>query len=441
MATTEVLLPLMGEGVNEANISSWLVAEGDKVTKDAPLLEVSTDKVDTEIPAPADGILLKIKAAEGDTVVVDQVLAVIGDSAGESIEDSKTHKNSVADAKTEPKQTEKPAATAAKGGQTSDVRSSPLVRKIAAENEIDLSRVTGTGLHGRITKRDVLAYLEAGDSSESTDRGLAVTSQSSTSAPARSETATTATEHRLSTSVDSDGQELLEGVPVDRQPMSRMRQLIAKHMIDSVRISPHVTTTFEVDMHQVVETREQYKDEFFKTEGFKLTYTPFLLYAATQAIKKFPIVNCSLDGQDILYKKDINLGCAVALENGLIVPVIKKAGDLSLSGIARRLNDLVVRARAKKLKPDEVQGGTFSVTNPGGYGSLTSNPIINQPQVAILGIGSIVKRPVVYQDMIAIRPQMLVSLTFDHRVIDGEGGAKYLAYMRELLENFDAKPL
>lgn len=439
MATTEVLLPLMGEGVNEANISGWLVAEGEKVKKDAPLLEVSTDKVDTEIPAPADGILIAIKANEGDTVVVDQVLAIIADSASEvdtASSSSPEVKNSVAP--------EQPAArtevsTAAATSNPSTVRSSPLVRKIAAENKVNLEQVAGSGLHGRITKKDILSFIDGDQESR------AITTSPTTNS-AETETAPTSrqdspVETGLATTKDDDGTEYLEGVAVDRQPMSRMRQLIAKHMVDSVRTSPHVTTTFEVDMHQVVAMREEFKDEFFQTEGFKLTFTPFLLYAATQAIKKFPIVNTSLDGNDILYKKDINLGCAVALDNGLIVPVIKRAGELSLLGIARRLNDLVVRARAKKLKPDEVQGGTFSVTNPGGYGSLTSNPIINQPQVAILGIGSIVKRPVVFNDMIAIRPQMLVSLTFDHRVIDGEGGAKYLACLRDELEGFEAKPI
>ena len=220
-----------------------------------------------------------------------------------------------------------------------------------------------------------------------------------------------------------------------------MRRLIADHMVESVRTSPHVTTVFEMDMHKVVRMREQYKDQFFKEEGFKLTFTPFLIHAAVEAIKQFPLVNSSLDGYDLLMKKDINIGCAVALDGGLIVPVIKKAGELSLLGIARRLNDLVVRARSKKLKPDDVQGGTFTVTNPGGYGSITSNPIINQPQVAILGIGTIVKRPVVIDDMIGVRPQMMASLTFDHRVIDGEVGAKYLAAMKECLENYSVPPL
>ncbi|RZA19900.1 MAG: 2-oxo acid dehydrogenase subunit E2, partial [Proteobacteria bacterium] len=233
----------------------------------------------------------------------------------------------------------------------------------------------------------------------------------------------------------------LEGVAVRREPMTRMRQLIADHMVESVRVSPHVTTVFEIDLHKVWDIREKYKDSFHKTEGFKLTLTHFFIHAAVQAIKKHPIVNTSVDGYDVLWKKDINMGCAVAIDNGLIVPVIKNAGDLNLLGIARRLNDLIVRARTKKLKAEDIQGGTFTVTNPGGWGSITSNPIINQPQVAILGIGAAIKRPVVVKDMIAIRPMMLMSLTFDHRVIDGEGGAKYLATLKEIIENYSDLPV
>ena len=286
---------------------------------------------------------------------------------------------------------------------------------MAQEHGIDLGKVRGTGLFGRITKRDLVAYTENSNSSENIP-----------SVPISSS---------LSVKTDKAGEEFLEGVRVYREPLSRMRRLIADHMVESVRTSPHVTTVFEIDMHKVSCLRNKEKSQFLRDEGFKLTYTPFLIKAAVDAIRQYPIVNSSLDGYDLLMKKDINIGCAVALDGGLIVPVIKGAGDLSVAGIARKLDDLVARARAKKLKPDEVQGGTFSITNPGGFGSLTSNPIINQPQVAILGIGSIVKRPVVIDDMIAIRPQMLASLTFDHRVIDGEVGAKFLASFRDSLEN------
>ena len=444
MATTEVLLPLMGEGVNEATVSSWLVQVGGKVSKDSPLLEVSTDKVDTEIPAPADGFLLKTLVHDGDTVEVNQVLAVIADSMDESAENASSGSSAPKAAKQEsaPAATQKPAA-APVSKQSHDVKSSPLVRKIAAEKGIDLSQVHGTGLHGRITKKDVLSYVEQSASSAA-PQPVATTSPSAPAAAPAAKQATQShgvTHPNLPTVTNADGIETLEGVTVRRQPLSRMRKLIADHMVESVRTSPHVTTVFEMDMHKVVKMREAYKDRFFKEEGFKLTFTPFLIHAAVEAIKQFPIVNSSLDGYDLLMKKDINIGCAVALDGGLIVPVIKQAGELSLLGIARRLNDLVVRARSKNLKPDDVQGGTFTVTNPGGYGSITSNPIINQPQVAILGIGTIVKRPVVVDDMIAIRPQMMASLTFDHRVIDGEVGAKYLAAMKNCLENYSTPPL
>ncbi len=304
---------------------------------------------------------------------------------------------------------------------------------MAQERGIDLNQVRGSGMHGRITKKDLLDFEQ--DTPQVLSKPAPVVTAP---APVPMPVATPQTQLKLRS---VDGQELLEGVPVRREPMTRMRQLIADHMIESVRVSPHVTTVFEMDLHQIVKLREKHGAEFQKREGFKLTFTPFFIHAAVQAIKKHPIVNTSVDGYDILWKKDINIGCAVALDNGLIVPVIKQAGDLSLAGVARRLNDLVVRARNKKLKPDDVQGGTFSITNPGGWGSITSNPIINQPQVAMLGIGAIVKRPVVIDDMIAIRPMMMVSLTFDHRVIDGEGGSKYLATFKEIIENYREVPM
>jgi pyruvate/2-oxoglutarate dehydrogenase complex dihydrolipoamide acyltransferase (E2) component len=238
-----------------------------------------------------------------------------------------------------------------------------------------------------------------------------------------------------------NGKETLEGVPVRREKMTKMRRLIAEHMVESVRVSPHVTTTFEIDLHKVVAMREKCKKSFAAREGFNLTYTPLLIAAAVEAIKKFPIVNSSVDGDEILWKDSINIGCAVALGSegggGLIVPVIKNAGQKSVVEICRSLNDLATRARAKKLQADEVIGGTFSVTNPGGWGSITSNPIINQPQVAMLGIGAIVKRPVVIEnEQIVVRPMMMASLTFDHRVIDGEGGAMWLAEYKKILETW-----
>jgi 2-oxoglutarate dehydrogenase E2 component (dihydrolipoamide succinyltransferase) len=432
---TEVLMPLMGEGVHEATLTNWLIKEGETVTKDSPLLEVSTDKVDTEIPAPATGILVKVLVPVGSVVKVDQALAIISSESGATVSTELPAAPSSTASTTPPiprdKETE--SVSADEPHDDTPLRSSPLVRKMAQERGINLNQVRGSGMHGRITKKDLLDFEQ--DTPQ-------VLSKPAPSAPVPASTpmpmATPQTQLKLST---VDGQELLEGVPVRREPMSRMRQLIADHMVESVRVSPHVTTVFEMDLHQIVKLREKHGAEFQKREGFKLTFTPFFIHAAVQAIKKHPIINTSVDGYDVLWKKDINIGCAVALENGLIVPVIKQAGDLSLAGVARRLNDLVVRARNKKLKPDDVQGGTFSITNPGGWGSITSNPIINQPQVAMLGIGAIVKRPVVIEDMIAIRPMMMVSLTFDHRVIDGEGGAKYLATFKEIIENYREVPL
>lgn len=422
---SEVLMPLMGEGVHEATLTNWLVKEGSKVEKDAPLLELSTDKVDTEIPSPASGYLVKVQVKVGTVVKVNQLLAYIADSATAQVE---TATPKAADSA--PSVDKSAAATSTASPQvpyepSELVRSSPLVRKIAKDQGIDLAQVQGSGLHGRITKNDILGFREP---PETTGKAALPTPSQAHPAPALSTT-------RL------NGEERLEGVAVRREPMTRMRQLIADHMVESVRVSPHVTTVFEIDLHRIWAIRESYKDSFFKNEGFKLTLTHFFIHAAVQAIKLHPIVNTSVDGYDILWKKDINLGCAVAVDKGLIVPVIKNAGDLNLLGIARNLNDLIVRARNKKLKADDIQGGTFTVTNPGGWGSITSNPIINQPQVAILGIGAAVKRPVVVDDMIAIRPMMLMSLTFDHRAIDGEGGAKYLASLKDIIENYRELPV
>ncbi len=434
---TEVLMPLMGEGVNEATLVRWLKNIGDKVEKAEPLLEVSTDKVDTEIPSPAAGYLLQTNAAAGEQVEVNSILAVLGATA-DTIVPTGSQKRAGTDkrAGATPSQ-----AMAASGNATtatntpsslSDadptyftgtggrLRASPLVRKMARDMSVDLQAIDGSGIGGRITKRDLLSHHQR--------RG-----------PLPSTVSAHTTSDKLATQV-KDGKEYLEGVPVRREKMSKIRQLTAEHMVRSTRVSPHVTTTFEIDVHRIATSLEKHKAAFLTRTGFKLTYTAYFIHAAVQAIKQHPIVNVSVDGDDILHKDDINVGCAVALPTGLIVPVIKNAGDLSLSGIAGKLNDLVTRARNKKLLPEDVQGGTFSITNPGGWGSIMSNPIINQPQVAILGIGAVVKRPVVLDDSIAIRPMMMMSLTFDHRVIDGEGGAKYLATLKEIIESYSETP-
>lgn len=438
---TEVLLPSMGEGVAEATVVKWLKKTGEPVNKDEPLLEVSTDKVDTEIPAPASGTLLQTTALEGATVEVNQTIGWIGPKGAQIPENSDRGQKSsssgaakslsTAAAMQQKNQTQGSAARPATSFFSDDSvvrRSSPLVRKMARDLGIDLRRVPGSGLNGRITKVDIETWQQ--------NPSVHQTHQSFTA------------EKPLLARVDTtqtNGQELLEGVPVRREKMTKMRRLIAEHMVDSVRVSPHVTTVFEIDLQKVVLMRERAKKTFAEREGFNLTFTPFLIRAAVEAIKKFPIVNVSVDGDEVLWKDQINIGCAVALGSegggGLIVPVIKKAQDKNLRDICKSLNDLASRARAKKLLPDEVIGGTFSVTNPGGWGSITSNPIINQPQVAMLGIGAIIKRAVVIDnDQIVIRPMMMASLTFDHRVIDGEGGAMWLAEYKRILENWSEEP-
>ncbi len=424
---TEVLMPLMGEGVHEAILTNWLVKEGAKVEKDSPLLELSSDKVDTEIAAPASGYLIKILVTKGTTVNVGQVLAHIGGSPDAKAGPSPAPAHSEQASAPLASIPAKPFAIGPDTDSETPLRSSPLVRKIAKDRGIDLRQIEGSGMHGRITKKDILDFAD----------GPAAIPVATPQASPQSKPSPASPLNLAKLGED----ESLDGVAVRREPMTRMRQLIADHMVESIRVSPHVTTVFEIDLHRVWKLREECKDSFFAAEGFKLTLTHFFIHAAVQAIKQHPIVNTSVDGYDILWKKAINVGCAVALDNGLIVPVIKNAGDLNLLGIARRMNDLVVRARSKKLKAEDIQGGTFTITNPGGWGSITSNPIINQPQVAILGIGAAVKRPVVIDDMIAIRPMMLMSLTFDHRAIDGEGGARYLATLKQVIENYQDLPL
>jgi 2-oxoglutarate dehydrogenase E2 component (dihydrolipoamide succinyltransferase) len=437
----------MGEGITEASLVKWLKKPGEKITKGEPLVEVSTDKVDTEIPSPVDGYVVGTFADEGMTVAVNALLAHIGPTpdakasplvkaspVGASTSPAPTPVQSTAVpsrplANTEPEskavlQPEPHAEVGANGGK---LRSSPLVRKLAKDRGVDLSQVAGTGLGGRITRRDLEAFVPK-------PGGLVTPSASKDSFGSLQGVPAHLEYGRLSTKV-AEGRETLEGVPVRREKMSKMRALIAEHMVRSVRTSPHVTTVFEIDMHRAETLRARVKHSFQAKEGFGLTYTAIFAYLASQAIKRHPIVNVSIDGEDILWKDQINLGVAVAIDSGLIVPVIRNAGELNLTGMAKRLNDIVTRARSKKLVPDDVQGGTFTVTNPGMFGSLVSSPIINQPQVAILSIGAIIKRPVIIHDMIAVRPLVQVGLTFDHRVVDGEGGARFLATFKELAES------
>ncbi len=451
----EVVVPLMGEGIFEATLVKWLKKPGDKVEKDEPLLEVSTDKVDTEIPAIAGGYVIALYAQASDVVLVDQVIAHIGASPDEKV---------TAPARATPAKspTPNPSHVSAGPGQKSgaanksamsigsqmttlgarpayqtatvplelagSVRSSPLVRRMASEMGVDLRFVEGTGQFSRITKQDLQQFLSGGGSRVPR---VELTGSSPESSVAQADMAPFRVKTR-----ESDGVETLEGVGVRREPMTKMRKLIADHMVQSIRTSAHVTTTIEIDLEKVVQLRRDKNEIFSERNGFKLTFTPFFLHAAIQAIKKDMIFNCSVDGYDILWKDDINLGCAVAIDEGLIVPVIKKAQDLSLTDIAGRLNDLAIRARSKSLKPDEVKGGTFSVTNPGMFGCLVSTPIINQPQVAIMSVGGIIRRPVVVEnDQIAIRSIASLGITFDHRVIDGQGGARFLSNIKNALES------
>ncbi len=440
--STEVLMPSMGEGITAATLVKWLKKVGEEVQKNEPLLEVSTDKVDTEIPAPASGFVVELFAKDGDEVAVNAVIATIAAEKGAAGAKASPAKAQGAGTKgvgdvEAPAGTSRADLAAAPAVGTAfapatletprpgATRSSPLVRKMAKAAGVDLTGVAGSGMGGRITKKDLEAHK---------------TAPTKARAPATGGMPT-ASHGRLETRKDG-ARELLDGVPVRRETMSKMRSLIAEHMVRSVRTSPHVTTVFEIDMHRVWKYREKVKAKFHEKEGFGLTFTPFFAWAATEAIKRHPIVNVSVDGHDILWKEEINLGIAVALDSGLIVPVIKNAGELNLLGIARRIHDLATRARAKKLSPDEVQGGTFSITNPGMFGSIVSSPIINQPQVAILSIGAVVKRPVVlHDDAIGVRPLVQIGLTFDHRAVDGEGGARYLASLKELLESFEGPVL
>ncbi len=432
---TTVNLPAMGEGIHEARVNCWLKQEGDAVKENEPLLEVSTDKVDTEIVAPCTGIVQRILVAPEQTVAVGALLAEIGaaeakatDSPPRAQEASTADTTSPAD---EGAGQDKDKTLTAKAVPTKRPRllTSPLVRRRAAEQGIDLTQVRGSGLHGRITVRDLEAHTERREHQSVREResGKELSDSERYKKPRSDIT------HAV---YQQDGQEYQDGVAVRRERMNRMRRLIAAHMSASVRISPHVTTVFEVDVERIGAARQRQAEEFQRQTGFKLTLTAFFVHIAALCLKKFPLLNVSLDGNDILWKDDINIGCAVALENGLIVPVVKKAGELSLLETAHRLQDLVAKARDKQLAADDVRGGTFTITNPGIYGSLTSNPIINQPQVAILGLGRIAPTAVAIDGMLAVRQTMLVSLTFDHRVVDGEMGAKFLATYRDIAQEF-----
>ncbi len=417
----DVVMPQMGESIAEGTIVRWIRKVGDQVDRDEPLFEISTDKVDAEIPSPVAGVLVEIRAREGETVPVNSVVAVVGDAMPARAAEAPVPAAAVPAAAPAAAATH-PAAPAAAAvppeappdaADAEDVRrhkSSPLVRKIAREHNVALDKVPGTGLGGRVTKHDILGFIAGAPPAGQPIHGAPV---AASHAPA-----------------------FKPGDNVDVVPMSVMRRKIAEHMVFSRRTSAHVHSVFEVDYTRVARLREAKKADYERA-GAKLTFMSFILKAVVDALKAVPIVNSSIDGEHIVYRKDINLGVAVALDWGLIVPVIKQADEKNLLGLSRAVVDLATRARAKQLKPDEVQGGTFTITNPGVFGALFGMPIISQPQVAILGVGHIEKRVAVVDDAIAIRQKGYLSLGYDHRLIDGAVADEFMSHVKKTLEHFD----
>ncbi len=457
-------MPQMGESIAEGTIVRWIKKVGDQVARDEPLFEISTDKVDAEIPSPVAGVLAEIRVKEGETVAVNSVVAVIGqasapEEASRAPAASAPGTPAAADtaapassaqgdgsgpstAEQSPQKAPASQAPVARGGQSpSDTsaretrpsegpennedrlrqRSSPLVRKIAKDHHVDISGIRGTGIASRVTKRDILDFIA---------QSGAASPGSRPSPPAASAASAGTAERPV------PPPPVGSGVPGQVQPMSVMRRKIAEHMIASRRTSAHVHSVFEVNFSRVAQIRDAKKAEYEKS-GAKLTYLSFIIKAAIDALRAVPIVNASLDGDNIVYHRDVNLGIAVALDWGLLVPVIKKADERNLLGLSRAVADLAARARTKQLKPDEVTGGTFTITNPGVFGALFGMPIINQPQVAILGVGHIEKRPIVIDDAIAIRPMAYLTLGYDHRLIDGAVADQFMSHVKHKLENWD----
>ena len=450
---TDVVMPQMGESIVEGTLTKWLKKPGDRVERDEPLFEISTDKVDTEIPSPAAGTLAEILVEEGKTVGINTVVARLNDGAGgtaaaetKPAEAKQPEAPKPEAAQPEPaaqavaptpaaKQVDDPepapaSAPAAPAQQAPTAPTepggplSPLVRKMARENNLDLSRVKGTGAGGRITKQDVEAFMAQGPAAAAPAPVQA--------APAPTPAAPPAPAPAAPAPVAATG-----GAPKTRiEPMSQMRIKIAEHMVMSKRTSPHVTTVHRVDMTKVAKMRERNKATVQANYGFGLTYLPFITRAAVLALRHYPLLNASLDGNNIVYHGDVNIGIAVALENGLIVPVIRGADEKNVLGLQRSIADLAARARSRQLKPDEVVGGTFSITNFGSFGSMVGTPVINQPQVAIMGVGTVDKTPVVIDDAIAIRSICHLSLSFDHRLIDGAMADQFMTKVKETLQNW-----
>lgn len=430
----DVVMPQMGESIAEATILKWHRKVGETIGKDETLYEISTDKVDAEIPSPIGGTLIEILVPENQTVPVGSVVARLGDATEKPVPASPAPVTSPTVA-TPPAALPSPAA--GPGGDDNSLaarlatKSSPLVRTMAQAHGIDLSTLQGTGLQGRVTKEDMEAHLAQRQAMAPTRPTLPPVHDPS--AP------TLGLVPALATPVTAHVPAFGVGERVKVEPMSRMRKIISDNMLASKRTSAHVYTVFEIDMTAVAKLRERHKKTFLEAYGTKLSFLPFVMAAVAKGLRAFPVINASVDGDAIAYKQDINLGVAVSLDWGLIVPVIKNADQLNLGGLARSLNDLAERARAKQLKPDEISGGTFTITNPGVYGDVFGLPIINQPQVAIQGVGAIVKRPVVITaadgtDSIAIRQMMFSSLSFDHRIIDGATADQFMALVKKELE-------
>ena len=469
----EVVMPQMGESITEGTVSKWIKAVGDKIEKDEPLLEISTDKVDAEVPSPIAGTLLEIRVEEGETVEVGSIVGLVGaEGSSSSKSETPSQTSSLGQQQAEQSAVQATGSSAGSsdisakveevegrsydyqhpaavedasssnghdkpiGDQTLEelrkTRSSPLVRNIAKEHNIDISRLQGSGMSGRVTKKDIMSFIESGAAVSPQDllkTGAKSAPQVSPQTQAQPVQKTQYQAPQISSQVG------------DRvEPMSVMRKKIAEHMTFSKQTSAHVTSVYEIDMTNVARFRNKNKAEFQNRYGTKLTFMPFIFQAVSNALRKFPVVNAQVSGDQIIYKGDINLGMAVALDWGLIVPVIKRADSLSLAGLAQTANDLADRARTKKLMPDEVAGGTFTITNPGVFGGLFGTPIINQPQVAILCVGTIEKRAKVIttdegDDVIAIRSMAYFALTYDHRIVDGADAEKFLSFLKEYLEN------
>ncbi|BAW93247.1 2-oxoglutarate dehydrogenase, E2 component, dihydrolipoamide succinyltransferase [Actinomyces sp. Chiba101] len=432
-AGTEVAMPALGESVTEGTVSSWLKAVGDTVTADEPLVEVATDKVDTEVPAPASGVLLEIRVPEDETVEVGTVLAIIGEPGEAGSAPAPEAAPAPQAAPETPAATPAPQAAAPAAPSAAAVAAAgyvtPIVRKLARDKGVDLTQVTGTGVGGRIRKEDVLAAARAAE--EAAKAAEKAAAQSAPAAPATAGAAAPAAKPAVDTALRGR-----------TEKMSRLRQVISERMIDSLQTSAQLTTVVEVDVTRIAALRAKAKDAFLAANGTKLTFLPFFVQAATEALKAHPKVNASINGKEVTYHDVEHVGIAVDTPRGLLVPVVKNAGDLNIPGLAKRINDLAARTRDNKVNPDELSGSTFTITNTGSGGALFDTPIINQPEVAILGLGAIVKQPRVIKDadgneVIAIRSVCYLALSYDHRLVDGADAARYLMTVKKRLEDGD----